>query len=349
MSSEPRPVCVIYEDDERTEKLIEAILAAGFPPHLLRRWVVVGGNVDIDPTQPLDRSVLYMSRLSASASMRKHDPALGFGRTVLEWLDANGCDVINGKHAFELEVSKVRQCIALQGAGIAHPLTKAVSCQTALVPAAKQWLESGRIAPDTVLYVKPDTGGSGHGVARFVGVAKLEAAVKTGRGIPTKAWKGVTQFVLQVSAEERVDWFHLTKKKLVGKKKVFYRAEFVDQAFLYLLRIAVPVEINSTCPCDAPTRFDNEFDVVPDPGALFGPEAWSTFLASVAACMKDNAMFVAAFEFSRPDPSGPLVVYDINANTNYNDKAEKKAALDGRGGGTGMGAVAAMIGKYTAC
>jgi len=328
-----RPLCILYEDSERTEELIETLLSLGFPKRLLKRWVVIGGFLDIDLATPPKKEWLYFSRLSASASMRKHEGSIAFGRHILEWLDFHGCDVINGIHAFELEVSKVRQYMALQRAGIPYPSTRMISCESAIPSAVSSWIEK-RGATDQVFYIKPVTGGSGMAVKRYTSYKKFESDVKGGGGPFRKGQKAPDAlYLLQESKEEQIDWFHRTKKKLMGKKKLFYRAEFINQKFLYVLRIATPVTVNSTCPCDAPTRFDNEFDIVPDPDVHFGDaEGFKSFIQRCIDFMKTNAMFVGAFEFSRPGgPGTPFYIYDINPNTNYNEKAEKKLDKGQRG------------------
>lgn len=328
-----RPICILYEDSERTEELVEALLSLGYPKRLLKRWAVIGGFLDIDLATPPKKEWLYFSRLSASASMRKHEGSIAFGRHILEWLDFHGCDVINGIHAFELEISKVRQYMALQRAGIPYPSTRMISCESAIASAVSSWIEK-RGSSDQVFYIKPVTGGSGMAVKRYTSYKKFESDVKGGGGPFRKGQKAPDAlYLLQESKEEHIEWFHRTKKKLMGKKKLFYRAEFINQKFLYVLRIATPVTVNSTCPCDAPTRFDNEFDIVPDPGVHFGDaKGFNNFIQRCIGFMKTNAMFVGAFEFSRPGgPGTPFYIYDINPNTNYNEKAEKKLDKGQRG------------------
>ena len=52
--------------------------------------------------------------------------------------------------------------------------------------------------------------------------------------------------------------------------------------------------------------------------------------------MVDHDMYVGAFEFSFhgkdvDHPTNTYYVYDVNANTNYSDHAEKKIGYDERG------------------
>ena len=95
--------------------------------------------------------------------------------------------------------------------------------------------------------------------------------------------------------------------------------------------------MNSSCPCDAPTRFDTCFRVIKDPGTHFGDsEGWLVFEKNCEGYMVDHDMYVGAFEFSFHGKDVDHVmptyyVYDVNANTNYSDHAEKKIGYDERG------------------
>jgi len=324
---EYRPICILYEDAERTEKLIEAIVEVGFPEHLIKKWVIVGGFLDIDFDTPPQRKWLYFSRLSASASMRKHEHSIAYGTHILDWLNFHGCDVINGNRAFQLETSKVQQCMALQRVGLLYPSTRLISSESAIPSAVATWFEK-KGTKECIVYLKPVTGGSGLAVKRYASLNEFKNEKKDKTKKPVKAPNSL--YIFQEGKEQHITWYHRTKKKIMGEKKVFYRAEFVNQRFLYLLRVATPVSNVSSCPCDAATSMDNEFDIVPDPVSHFGEKIWKIFIEKCIQFMKMNAMFVGAFEFSQPTKEN-FYVFDINTNTNYSEKAEKKIEKRNRG------------------
>jgi hypothetical protein len=325
-----RPICILYEDEERTKELIKALDEEGAPE--IHKWLVTAGTLDLKRAPSKD--MLYFSRLSASASMRKHEAAIAYGQHVLEWLEYHGCQVINGTSAFSLEISKVRQCLALATHDISFPDTLLIASQAQIVPSVDAWYKATK---PPIFYLKPVTGGSGDGVRRYTAWAEFRRDFIDRRS--SKAMKGPGAiFIAQKGEEEHETWHDKLKpSKIKGEKKVFYRAEFVGRKLLYCLRMSIPVMVNSSCPCDAPTRFDNCFTVIQDPAAHFeDPEGWPAFEAKCQAFMADHGMHIGAFEFSfNPGDvdrkTKTYYVYDVNANTNYSDHAEKKIDYDKRG------------------
>lgn len=328
-----RPICILYEDEERTADLIKALDREGAPE--IHKWLVTAGTLDLKT--PPSKEMLYFSRLSASASIRKHESAIAYGEHVLQWLDHHGCEVVNGALAFSLEISKVRQCLALAKHGLAYPDTLLIASQAQIAPSVEKWYKAKK---PPIFYLKPVTGGSGDGVRRYTAWSEFKRDFVDRRSSKTLKGAGAI-FIAQKGEEEHETWIDKIKKgKIKGEKKVFYRAEFVDRQLLYCLRVSIPVTVNSSCPCDAPTRFDTSFTVIQDPATHFeDPEGWPRFEAKCQAFMKNHGMHIGAFEFSRP--VGPDVsdftnskdyfIYDVNANTNYSDHAEKKIDYGERG------------------
>jgi len=319
------PICILYEDEERTADLIRALDAAGAPE--IHKWMVTAGTLDLK--NPPRKDMLYFSRLSASASTRKHEAAIAYGEHVLQWLEFHGCRVINGASAFSLEISKVRQYLALAEAGLTFPDTLLIASQSQIAPSVTTWVRSTK---PPIFYLKPVTGGSGDGVRRYTALSEFTRDFLDRRSKKSMRGPG-SIFIAQKGEEEHETWYDKLKpSKIKGEKKVFYRAEFVDRRFLYCLRVSTPVTVNSSCPCDAPTRFDTNFSVVLDPASHFeDPEGWPVFQANCVDFMVKHGMHVGAFEFSRPEPSKIYQIYDVNVNTNYSDHAEKKIPYDQRG------------------
>ena len=321
-------VCIIYEDEQRSEALIKAMISAGVPN--IQKWLVTSGSLDIRH-QP-SRELLYFSRLSASAYIRNHASAIAYGEHMLFWLERNGCTVINGSTAFSLEISKMKQYIALGEVGIDYPETLVLSSREELMSAVPIWY---RKTHPNVFYIKPVTGGSGSGVQRFNSLSEFQKSntVSKSTRVNTRVSNNTnTMYLVQVGEEEHAVWYDIHKKgKIKGDKKVFYRAEFVNRQFLYCLCISAPVSVNSACPCDAPTRFDTDFSIVMDPEIQFhNKREWDIFKNKCIRFMYNNDIHVCAFEFSKP-PGKSFIVYDVNINTNYSDIAEKRIPLEKRG------------------
>lgn len=334
-------VCIIYEDEKRSEALINAVRVAGV--RNIQKWLLTSGSLDIrhEPS----REILYFSRLSASAFIRNHSASIIYGEHVLLWLESRGCTVINGSVAFSLELSKMKQCIALEKVGIDYPETLVVSTREELNSVVPMWHR--KTNPD-VFYTKPVTGGSGSGVQRFTSLSEFQKSNMTSKSsrVNVKVSKSINPMhIVQVGEEEHEKWYDVHKKgKIKGEKKIFYRAEFVDRQFLYCLRISAPVSVNSACPCDAPTRFDTDFSIITEPGLYFDNKRdWDIFKDKCTSFMFNNNIHVCAFEFSKPTGKS-FIVYDVNINTNYSDIAEKRISPDKRG----MTKQAMMIAKMCA-
>ena len=59
--------------------------------------------------------------MSASSHTRGHRYAPEYTEQVLSWLTRHGRKVVNGLGAINLEISKVKQYLALEENGIPHP------------------------------------------------------------------------------------------------------------------------------------------------------------------------------------------------------------------------------------
>ncbi len=319
-----RPICIIYEDEGRTDDLIDALIRVGVHEGLIKLWFITSGTLGF--MAPPERDWVYFSRLSASAKTRDHSHSLAYGKNVLVWLEEYGCQVHNGLSAFELETNKINQYYALQRVGIQIPPTIATCGVKPLVELVKEH------APVDPFYVKPVTGGSGMSVKRFANATKFLSEAKNLSKLSMDIKAPDQMYLFQEAREEQADWYSRTKHKLVGKLKIFYRAEFVNRKFLYLLRIRTPVILTSTCPkCDAPTRYDTDFTIV-DPESVTTQGRWLEFLEKAHELINLYHIDACAFEFSIPDPrTGIPCAYDLNTNTNYNTNAEKKLEENQKG------------------
>ena len=105
-------------------------------------WHLAEGSIDLGVAPP--EGVFY-SRMSASSHTRGHRYAPEFTGSVLAWLEAHGRRVVNGGRALELEVSKVKQYLALNAAGVSGDFTYVSSAGGAFL----EWLE-GRELPGVV-------------------------------------------------------------------------------------------------------------------------------------------------------------------------------------------------------
>lgn len=287
---------VLHENEAWLAPFSTALDARGVP---WTPWALDVGTLDLDDEPPPG---VFWSRMSASAHTRGHGVAKEHTRAVLAWLEAADRRVVNGRRVLELEVSKVAQLTALRASGIATPRTIAVAGTADLVAAAR------RLPAPFV--VKPNQGGTGHGVQRFDDHAAFAAFLADG-------------------FEPPVDGITLLQEYVVARDASITRAEFVGGEFLYALRADTSGGFE-LCPADA--------CALPTGGTPFShrPDVDPALIARLGGFLTAQGIEVAGVEFIE-SPDGRVLVYDVNTNTNYNPEVERAA------GRSGPAAVAAYL------
>ena len=281
---------VLHENPAWLPTFGAALDAEGLP---WEEWMLDGGAIDLDGAPP---EGVFWSRMSASAATRGHDRAIAHTRAVLDWLEAHGRRVVNGRHALELEVSKAAQHLALRAAGIAVPRGVAVAGDDPVD------LIGAAAAVPAPLVVKPNRGGTGWGVQWLPDHAALAAAAEAG--------------TLAASP----DGVRLVQEYVDAPTDRITRVELVGGEFVY----AVDVDTSSgfeLCPADA---------CRPDGGSLFElrTEVDLQLIARYEAFAVRHGLEVVAFEHVEAR-DGRCLTYDINTNTNYNPDVEAVAPRSG--------------------
>ncbi len=154
-------IYALHENSEWFPPFASAFDAAGID---WEEWLLVSGWIDLDTAPP---EGVYWNRLSASSHTRGHELSRDYTRAVLDWLDAHGRRVVNGRGVVEMEVSKVHQLTALKAFGIDVPRTLAVIGRDDLVACAARM--------PTPFITKHNQGGKGLWVRRFDRMDDFEA------------------------------------------------------------------------------------------------------------------------------------------------------------------------------
>lgn len=287
------PVYILHENPAWLPAFGDALDAAGLG---WEAWMLDGGTLDLDAAPP---EGVFWSRMSASAATRGHDRAIAHTRAVLDWLEAYGRRVVNGRTALELEVSKAAQHLALQAAGIATPRSVAVVGDD---PATLIGAAAPVPAP---LVVKPNRGGTGWGVQWLPDHAALAQAAHAG--------------TLAASP----DGVRLVQEYVDAPAGRITRVELVGGRFVY----AVDVDTSSgfeLCPADACRPGDG--------GSLFSLRADvdPQLVSQYETFALEHGLEVVAFEHVE-SPDGRRLTYDINTNTNYSPDIEAVAPRSGPG------------------
>ncbi len=278
-------------------------------------WHMASGAFDLSAAPP--EGVFY-NRMSASSHTRGHLFAPELTVSVLAWLEAHGRRVVNGSHALDLEISKVRQYAALQAAGVKTPATRFASGTDAIVGAARDM--------GMPLVLKPNRGGKGLGVQLFEDLETLET------------------FVRAPDFDAGRDGIVLLQQHIDAPDRTIVRAEFVGGKFLYAVRVDTSDGFE-LCPADAcrvpgddTAELRPMFEIV---DGFADTAQGQTLIPKFERFLADSGIEIAGIEFIT-DADGTAWTYDVNTNTNYNPDAEKAAGI-AESDRSGMGAVASYL------
>lgn len=300
---EQQKIYVLHENTEWILPLREALEDLSLP---YEEWFLDEGNVDLEQIPP--RGVFY-NRMSASSHTRDHRYAVELTAPVLAWLERHGRRVINDRKALQLEVRKMEQYLALQAHNIPTPRTIAAVGR-------KQVLEAARKMTGKPFIIKPNRGGKGTGVQLF------------------EKFSSVANFLDTTGSEFSLDGIFLVQEYIPPADGHIVRIEFIGGEFYYAVQVDASDGFQ-LCPadtcgpeeafCPAPDKSveqQNKFSLIND---YHNPDIpkYEQFLA-------DCGMEVAAIEYVK-DSKGNRYVYDVNINTNYNRKAERRAGNQKQG------------------
>jgi len=296
-------VHIIYENEDWMPPLRRALDDAGLP---YDEWFVNDGHFDVTGTPP---EGVFINRMSASSHTRGHASGVAHTRQLLAWLERHGRRVINGQHAFELEISKVKQHAALEQAGIRTPATRAV------IGGPEAWLDAAREL-DTPFITKHNRGGKGLGVQLFNSYAEFESAVEQG------------------TIEPSPDGVMLLQQYIDAAEPYITRCEFVDGELVYAITSDTS-EGFQLCPAEA-CRTDVAANDEPDSLFALREDVPTALIDKYKAFLEREQIDVAGIEFIE-DAEGRCWTYDVNGTSNYSPDVEEAHNL------SGMAAVANLV------
>ena len=281
-----RKIYVIHENDTWIEPLREAFDAQGLP---YEAWFIDGGTLDLAAT-PADG--VFYNRMSASSHTRGHRYAPEQTSVLLAWLEDHGARVVNGSRALQLEINKGAQYSALRAHGLRTPRTFVAAGPEAVREAAQRF-GSGPVI------LKPNRGGTGHGVRPFENADTLAAFAASG------------------DFKQPIDGVSLVQEYVASPEQFITRVEFIGGEFFYAVRVDTGGSFE-LCPADpcATDYAEPQFSILDTVDAEL-IDKYGNFLAA-------NHIEVGAIEFI-VDADGRTYTYDVNTNTNYNSDAESKA------------------------
>jgi hypothetical protein len=308
--NEARRVHILYENEAWLPPLIAGLEAECIPYELQHIWK---GRIDAGRTPAAG---VYLNRMSPSSHTRGHLESVDLMGETLAWLESYGRRVINGSRAFSLEVSKLRQDMALRRQGILTPRTVMCVGNDQLIAAAETF--------DGPFITKHNQGGKGLGIELFRSVRELEEYLRSDE--------------FDAGPKGQV----LIQQYIESAQPFITRVEIVGTKFLFAMRSAT-TDGFELCPSDACQREAKGPNVCPADGGV-GKFSVSPITAddplvqSYIRLMRAEKIDVAGIEFVE-DVHGRRYTYDINGTTNYNSVLGQQIGVDG------MREVARLVGR----
>jgi glutathione synthase/RimK-type ligase-like ATP-grasp enzyme len=280
-----KPVAVLYEHPEWFKPLFAELERRGVNYEALHaaRHVYDPDELDVPYS-------LVVNRMSPSAWRRGHGQAIFHTLHYLGYLEEREANVVNGLTAFQIEISKARQCALFARLGLHYPRARVIA-DPSQAPEAAEGLEFP-------VLVKPNIGGSGAGLLAFDTPSELAASAAVGFDLG-------------------LDGTGLVQEYLPAEGESIVRVEIVGGEFLYAIRIRLLPGSFNLCPadyCELPgvadgvsgrglpiETFDPPEEVVEDAKRI------------VAAAGMD----VAGVEYLVNARDGLPYFYDVNALSNF--------------------------------
>jgi hypothetical protein len=259
------------------------------------------GDLVFDPGEPECRFSVVVNRMSPSAWTRGQARAIFHSLHFLAYLEEIGADVVNGHAAFQVEISKARQCALFARLGVRFPAARAVNDPSRLAAAAE-----GLHFP---VLVKPNVGGSGAGIRSFATEAELREAAGE-------------------SLELGLDGTALVQEYLPAADEAIVRIEILGGEFLYAIRLRLLPGSFNLCPadyCDLPGVADG----VSGRGLpIERYEPPSELIEDAKRIVAAAGMDLGGVEYLVNERDGLPYFYDVNALSNFVANAPEVIGFD---------------------
>ena len=291
------PIGILYEHPLWFRPLFAELERRGVPFEALH-----ANDLVFDPGAKESPYRLVLNRMSPSAWTRGHAGAIFHSLHFLAYLDEIGVDVINGYNAFQVEISKARQCALFARLGIRYPAARAVSDIRQLEPAA-----AGLRFP---VLVKPNIGGSGAGIRSFAAPAELREAV--------------ADQTIQLG----VDGTALVQEQLPPADQSVVRIEILGGDFLYAIRLRLLPGSFNLCPadyCELPGIADGVSGRGLPIEAYDPPDELVEQAKRIVAAA---GMELGGVEYLVDERDGLPYFYDVNALSNFVANAPELVGFD---------------------
>ena len=275
------PIAILYEHPQWFTPLFAELDRRGVPYQPL-----LATTHAYDPGARESGYSLVVNRMSPSAWTRGNSAAIFHTLHYLAWLNRIGANVVNGYHAYRLELSKAAQCELFASLDIRYPATRVVNSREAAVAAAADLRFP--------VLVKPNVGGSGAGIESFDTLEELAAR----------------------ELDFGLDGTALVQERIPAADDSIVRIEILNGAFLYAIRmLLVPGSFN-LCPadyCELPGVADDLAGRLP----VEAYEPPAGVIEDAKRLVAAAGMDVAGVEYVVDERDGLSYFYDLNALSNF--------------------------------
>jgi hypothetical protein len=264
-----------------------------------------------DPSETAVPWSVVFNRASPSAYLRDARQTTFHTLHWLRHLERLGVDVVNGAHAYGVELSKAWQLDLLTELGVAFPRSRVVNHPSQAVGAA-----DGLRWP---VLVKANVGGSGAGIVRYDAEAELRAAADAD------------------ALDFGVDGTSLVQELAPLRGGRITRIETLGGRFLYAIHVYPADTGFNLCPADACVTGDGQA-LSRGACAVDAPrnglrvehatDVPAEVIAATEAIARRSAIDVGGIEWLVDDRDGRWYAYDVNALSNFVADAPNVVGFD---------------------
>jgi RimK-like ATP-grasp domain len=251
-----------------------------------------------DPGERESAYSLVLNRMSPSAWMRGRANEIFHTLHYLAYLEEIGANVLNGRAAFGVEISKARQCALFARLGIRYPRTRVISDPSQARAAAEEL--------QFPVLVKPNVGGSGAGIRSFSTAEELDGS----------------------ALELGLDGTGLVQEQLPADGEAIVRIEILGGEFLYAIRLRLTPGGFNLCPADY-CELPGVADGVSGRGLpveRYEPPA--DLIEDARRIVAAAGMDLGGVEYLVHAESGVPYFYDVNALSNFVANAAEVIGFD---------------------
>src|SRR5262249_32841042 len=297
------PIGILDEHPEWSARLIAELTQRGLP------WEKIDhSSHGFDPRDHQPAYSVIVNRTSPSSHTRGHKAVLFYAEALLAHAESLGIPVINPVTAYRFEKSKALQLGLFERLGLRYPRALVVNHPDQVLKA----LDRVRFP----LVVKPNVGGSGAGIVRFITREDLVQRLDT----------------LDFGPDGTV----LVQEYIESDEDAIVRVEVLDGQYLYPIRIVRQADAGfNLCPadiCQAPPAAPSDLAVCPveaKPGlSVTRVDAPQEAIDTVIRLTRAASIDVGGVEYLVSKADGNIYYYDVNATSNFVANAPEVVGFD---------------------